>query len=458
MEENIIVFLGRFHPLIVHLPIGFLIMAALLQLYALKIKNRSLNLDHTIAYTLFWGTLASLGAIVIGWLLSLQGGYDSNLLFWHKWVGILVTLLSLFGWLLKTERIRLQKSVFFIVLFFILVLIGVTGHLGGSLTHGETYLTHYAPSFIKNIIDGKNEKKNIGLSDIDTDSITVFPHIIQPILDSKCVSCHSASKKEGGLVLTNHKGLMEGGEHGSIIDIKTPLKSILINRVTLPLSNKKFMPPRGNSLTFGEIQILEWWMKAGADSLLKFSDSDVLDPKMIHILDRDYQLDYRPKPFYEKVKVQKITSETLHTLQKNNFGVDFMGEASNMISVTFKEKSISNEQISKLLLAKNQITWLNLSACNLSDQQLKQIANLKNLTRLNINSNPITDEGIKSITPLKNIASLNVYNTKISNVSLPILTKHKALKSLYVWKTGITTTAIDELSKDYPKISFISEQ
>ena len=84
--ENITPFLGRFHPLIVHLPIGILMMAAILQLIAIKSTKFKNLLDPAISITLFWGGLSSIGAVSIGWLLSLQGGYDTDTLFWHKWL------------------------------------------------------------------------------------------------------------------------------------------------------------------------------------------------------------------------------------------------------------------------------------------------------------------------------------------------------------------------------------
>ena len=455
MEDNLIAFLGRFHPLIVHLPIGFLLMAGLIQLFS--IKNRRLNLNPVIAFTLFWGTIASIGAIVIGWLLSLQGGYDAETLFWHKWLGILVTVLSFLGWLLKTERIKLQKVVFTYTLIFIIILVSISGHLGGSLTHGESYLTYYAPNFIKAITGTESQNKKLNLKEIPTDSITVFPHIIQPILDNKCTSCHNLNKKQGGLLLTNYNEIIAGGDNGFIINTKTPLESELLNRVTLPKGHKKFMPPSGSSLTFGEIQILEWWMKKGADSILKFSNEKELDQNIIRTLIRDYDLDFNPKAYYEKVKVDELSSESISIIEENNFSVDFMGEKSNMIFVTFKGDSISDENIAALLLAKEQITWLNVKNCNLNDSHLKSISKLKNLTRLNAHSNEITDDGIQELKTLKNISTINLYNTKISGLSLKQLTEISTLKKLYVWKTKITPSAIEETLKEHPQIVIISE-
>ena len=42
-------FLGRFHPLLVHLPIGFLILAVLF-----SIKQKDKNLSFTMIFRLIW--------------------------------------------------------------------------------------------------------------------------------------------------------------------------------------------------------------------------------------------------------------------------------------------------------------------------------------------------------------------------------------------------------------------
>ncbi len=455
MGDNIIVFLGRFHPLVVHLPIGFLLMAGLLQLFAAK--KKTINFNPAIAFTLFWGTLASIGAVAIGWLLSLQGGYDAETLFWHKWLGILVTVLSFLGWVLKTERIKVHKSVFTWILASIIVLVSVSGHLGGSLTHGDTYLTLYAPNFIKVLAGVDTDGNKFILKEIHQDSIKVFPHIIQPILESKCTSCHNPNKKEGGLLLTSYKEFIKGGDNGSITDTKSPLKSEFLNRVTLPKGHKKFMPPRGAALTFGEIQIIEWWMINGADSISEFSNINDLDKNLVNTLIRDYNLDYNPKPYYEKVKVDALSPETINELEKNNYSIDFMGENSNMISVTFKGKTISDEQITKLLLAKEQITWLKLSDCNLKDSHLKIISEFIHLTRLNIHSNAITNDGLQELKVLQNINSINLYNNKISNSGLTDIVALQSLRKLYIWKTDITSLEISDILQKTKNLEIIGQ-
>lgn len=456
MEDNIVAFLGRFHPLVVHLPIGILLFAGLMQIISLKSQSYSKKLNPAISFTLFWGGISSIGAIAIGWLLSLQGGYDVNTLFWHKWLGILLTVLSFFSWALKSDKIKLNKSVFYIVLSSVILLVGVTGHLGGNLTHGDTYLMHYAPNFIKKIAGVEIKPSSDFLTKIHPDSLQVYPHFIQPILDKKCTGCHNSNKKEGGLLLSNYKEIFKGGDNGTIINSKYPLKSELLNRVTLPKGHKKFMPPRGNSLTFGEVQIIEWWMKNGADSISKFADSKNLDQNLIHTLIRDYQLDYNPRPYYEKIKVDSLSNATISELVQNEFSVDFMGETSNMLSITYKGDSIKKSQLEKLLLAKEQVTWLNLSNCNLTDDLLYLIRDYKNLTRLNLHSNPITDESISYLQNFEHLNSMNLYNTNISNISLENLVHLPSLLKLYIWKTNITPTEVKEITNNYSHIDIVT--
>src|SRR5687768_12263953 len=58
-------FLGRLHPLIVHFPIGLLIIALVLELFTLNKKYRELR--PAINIVLIIGTLSSVLAVALGW-------------------------------------------------------------------------------------------------------------------------------------------------------------------------------------------------------------------------------------------------------------------------------------------------------------------------------------------------------------------------------------------------------
>ena len=59
-------FLGRFHPLFVHLPIGFLLLAVLLEWYQHRKKNKKNS--TLISLSWFLGAVSALLAALCGWV------------------------------------------------------------------------------------------------------------------------------------------------------------------------------------------------------------------------------------------------------------------------------------------------------------------------------------------------------------------------------------------------------
>ena len=86
-------FLGRLHPLVVHLPIAFLPLAALF--YFLGQRDKFAFLLKALPITLLASVFSSIGAVFFGWLLANHGSYHESTLFWHRWLGIGVMVLSM---------------------------------------------------------------------------------------------------------------------------------------------------------------------------------------------------------------------------------------------------------------------------------------------------------------------------------------------------------------------------
>ena len=85
-STNIIMFLGRLHPAVVHLPIGFLIVLAVLEVVRWFKRFRGAAEARTVVLTLL--VISSIAAVTFGLFLEEEGGYNKDLLFWHKWMGI----------------------------------------------------------------------------------------------------------------------------------------------------------------------------------------------------------------------------------------------------------------------------------------------------------------------------------------------------------------------------------
>lgn len=88
-----------------------------------------------------------------------------------------------------------------------------------------------------------------------------FATDVAPLLEQRCVRCHSSEKPKGGLSLSSHTALLKGGESGAAIVAGKPDESLLIEMVT---GAKPQMPAEGVPLTKTEVDRLRAWVAAGA--------------------------------------------------------------------------------------------------------------------------------------------------------------------------------------------------
>lgn len=88
---------------------------------------------------------------------------------------------------------------------------------------------------------------------------------VQPILEAKCVSCHTGDKPKGGLRLDSLAAAAEGGKNdGPAVTPKDPAKSAILARVKSHDADA-VMPPKGDRLTDAQVRTLETWIREGAN-------------------------------------------------------------------------------------------------------------------------------------------------------------------------------------------------
>ena len=102
---DFLLFLGRIHPLVVHLPIGFLLLAALAEFATRKTKFEPIKMFTHYLWGL--GAISSLFAVGVGYLLSLSGDYNPDTLFWHKWSGFFLLALSIICFIVFKKQFKL---------------------------------------------------------------------------------------------------------------------------------------------------------------------------------------------------------------------------------------------------------------------------------------------------------------------------------------------------------------
>lgn len=253
-------FLGHFHPVLVHLPIGGLLLAGILEV----LSHFSRFKDAARVNKLILAVTAAgfVGAGVCGWLLAQTNGYDQQLLRWHRWTAFTLTLACLATWILGLGQCQQSHR---ICLFASLALLLVASHLGGSITHGSDFLTRNAPAWVRSLLGGKTVATAVHVADPDVRQQRVFDDIVQPILAERCSECHGPVKRKGRLRLDTLEGLLRGGVDGPAIVPGNAKESDMIRRLLLPVDSEDHMPPPAKPQpTPAEIALLEWWIDNGA--------------------------------------------------------------------------------------------------------------------------------------------------------------------------------------------------
>ncbi len=437
---NISELIGHLHPALVHLPIGILLLAGLFQLLALKPKYASLHAATKIA--LFWGMISAILSCISGYLLSLSGDYDEELVDTHKWFAISTASISVIAYLFNRWENEFAKW----VILLMIPLIFITGHLGGSLTHGTDYLTK---GFSK---DSISEKAFLPIADVQ--EANVYADIIQPIFENRCYGCHNKSKKKGKLRLDEPSFILKGGKDGEVIKPGNADESDMMRRLLLPRNDEDHMPPKEKpQLKDNEIALLHWWIATGATFDKKTKELE--QPEKIKPVLLALQKEVKKiLPDLPHTPVEQADEKAIQKLKDRGIIVFPVARNSNYLKANFVTvDSVTYNDIALLLAVKKQLVWLDLSGKKIRDSLLTLIGQLTNLTRLQLNITPITDKGLVSLRSLVNLQYLNLVGTNVTAQGVIQLKDLRQLQAIYLYKTFISSSDWPMLKNSFPKVT-----
>ncbi len=249
--------LGSLHLVLLHLPIGFVVAAGLLELS----RWRRPTADGAIYQRrlLAVNAVACLLTVGAGLVLASTGKYPAETLEWHRWAGLVCAGLAVAAWLAQARGRVVAARV---ALAALLAATVVTGHLGATLTHGPE-----VANFRVSARSGEAVKPVQSPAIASrTVSSNVFEKEILPILDRSCIECHGPDKMKGRLRLDSRAAALAGGRSGRPAIAPGKLEaSELLRRVRLPRDDDEAMPPGDEpGLSVAEIAALDEWIAAGA--------------------------------------------------------------------------------------------------------------------------------------------------------------------------------------------------
>ncbi len=431
INHPIVQLIGRFHPLVIHLPIGFLIIAFIMEWVSYFDPGRKAYLKQSVPFILILGFISGVLAIITGFFLSRGGGYELEAVSSHQWAGITTTLLTLVTFIFRHKKTYLP-------LFTVTILsIFISGHLGGELTHGKGFITQ-----------GLEEPGVGSMGEMDVAEMALYSHVISPIFETNCQSCHNATKFKGELSLDSYETILTGGVSGEILVKGDASASEIIRRISLPENHDDAMPPEGKKrLDPNEIELLKIWINSGLPKDVLVADLDP-DFGMLAVVQKmeSRKLDLAKPQFAD---VPAVSPKKIGELVKAGFTVTPIAADYPQLQVSYfnRQDTLNQRKINLLKTVKKQVVWLDISGANILDWRF--VSELKNLVRLHLKNTSVSDKDLQYL-KAENLEHLNLFNTNISKKSLGKIASFMKLKSLFVGETGITTEHVTTLINDRP--------
>ena len=442
-------FIGHFHPLVVHLPIGILLFAFFLEIIQLK---SSTNFSQAILIGTIAATAFAIVSAIMGWLLSLDGGYDEKLLNNHQYAG---WILCFFCILLVIVKMFFSANVYFDKLnkslwSIIIIVLFLVGHFGGSITHGADYLS------LDLSAGNKEVKKALSIDSISAlppekqAQVNTYEGLIYPLLDAKCIQCHNSEKKKGNLQLTSIDLILKGGKKGPALTAYNANQSLMIQRMLLDPANDKHMPPKGKpQLNNKEINLIYWWVQHGAlvndklgNALLNDTVKNLIASKIVPAF-----------PTLLLPQTSLVDSNKINTLKQLGLIVQPIAKGIGYVDLSAMNAALLNDvQAQKISILDSHLVWLNLANTKITNKGIANLSSCKNVIKLNVAYTSLNDDAIGLLNQFTKLSYLNIVGTSITDNGLAKLNLSNNFKSLYCWNTKITQGGVDQFRKRYPNI------
>ena len=431
--------IGRWHPVLLHLPIGILLALGWLRLRKAGAEGAERSLLVLLA-------LSTFGAGLTGWLLHESGTYPDPVE-WHEYLGIAVLALSFVLLWAHGKKPRAYTPLLVVTV----LLLVPTAHLGGTLTHGEGFL------FDPWTADVDEKVEFTGKSDLDHSNDGPNPAdpalpltdeqrfaLVEPILVEKCGRCHGERKRKGGLALHTWAAVQAGGDTGAVLDTEVPEDSELWMRLHLPLDDEERMPPKNKrQLTESEIAQLKQWVWGG-ETLDAGSTVAQSAPKT-HLAHKPDLPALSGAPYAEALAVldrARVTRapyaagdarltlnwagasdpddaqlQALHTLREHVVELRFAGRP---------VPSVWMAEFGKL----PRLAFLDLSRCQPENADLQGLEAAPRLRKLLLANTPLASGAVQTLLTIQSLETVSLAGTGLSETNWATLYERKATRWL----------------------------
>ncbi len=443
-------FLGGFHPVLLHLPIGVVTALAFRAFLPRQSGNGS---------WLWWlAALSSTAALATGYLLGAEGGYDAVLLDRHLWAAVVFSGLCWGGlWAVRTERRQLVTNS---ILGLTLGAMTVAGHYGGVMVHGDPLAA--APWNL-------DPDRYATLPPFPAE-VKVYNDLVVPILGAKCVSCHGPVKQKGRLRLDDLAAIQRGGHAGPVLVAGSITDSELLKVIQLPVRSDDHMPPVGHpQVSPVELAALSYWIAQGANESIAIS-RDQPPVAFTALLAPGYRL--LPDAAAEKAR---LAAEAATTAQRQSRRAQLQAavaqlppdlaplfyfpdlESADLIFNAIGHPSLSIAETATcrdLLLECHEINLANFDG---APDLLPALAQSSRLVRLDLRHTPTTAADFAALARAPQLEFLNLYGTAIKELPPLPPASFPQLQKLFVGRTALSAADVASLTHLLPHCDIIGD-
>lgn len=444
-------FFGRFHPVVLHLPIGFFIVLGVLEALSLIPSLSKLRASTPIVLTLC--IIGTLVAVTTGIVLAYGSGSSEPLVVYHMRVSLLLGIFSLGLGLLKMYGNKLlSKFAYGVALILTFGLLFVASHHGGSITHGEDYLTKFMPNSLRPLFGLEVEEEIIVASSSD---LVLYRDVVHPIFEQNCNTCHNPNKKKGELNMETYDGLLKGGDTGYSIARGDRDDSELYFRITLPHDNDDFMPTDGKPpLSDTEVELIGWWIDQGADPYLTVAQHDNIPAPLQNYIDDVFNSRVSEEELEAREFLRQELYASLATLHEK-LGIVIVPSTPNAMEFNVEtfaiQKDFNDQFLEQLSPFADKIVAADFSNTQLTDQSFETLTHFNNLRSLNLSKTRIKGRDLGKLSQLSKLESLNLYGTDLTADYLEELAQLTQLKNLYLYQTELyESETINRLKQALP--------
>lgn len=450
-------FIGRFHPLVLHLPIGMIVWVLIHETIVMFAGKRSRSSSLT---AMGFAAFSAVAASLLGYLLYYSiPEYDKELAERHLYGGLLFTCLALAAWVVKLWVDEAGGRGALGYRFLLLASVGVMGftsHDGATMTHGGNYLTEYAPDPIRRLL-GLPERDDTTVADINTQP--VYTGIVKPIFERRCYSCHGAERQRGRYRMDEYDLLVKGGNEGEAIVPGDSAASNVVIRIELPEEDDKRMPPDGRKgLEDYELVLVKWWIDEGASEDAMPADLPATDEVRAALAMISDSVEEEVATGEEKPALSAdFVAEVERLRQEFPAALNFESRASTGLDFTAvgMRESFGDEDLRKLVPVIPALVSLDLSGTSVTDEGVALLTAATGLRRLRLSETAITEAALETIATITGLESLNLYGTPIGNDAVIKLEPLENLEKLYLWRTQVDAAGVLQLQEMLPDCEIV---